>query len=80
MSKVEVAWEKTNNNQCLYSMLDTNPLIQILDEYFKVKDREITLCWVPSHVGIQANKSADQAAKEALHQEAIEILLLFRLK
>ena len=56
-------------------MLDTNPLIiQFLDDY-KLKDREITLCWVPSHVGIQGNESVDQAAKETLQQEATEMFI-----
>jgi hypothetical protein len=29
----------------------------------------IKLIWVPSHVGIGENESADQAAKEALNEE-----------
>ena len=59
----------------LCSMLDTNPLItQFLDDYTKVNDREITLCWVPRHVGIQGNESADQAAKETLQQRSLKCL------
>ena len=62
--------------QSLCSMLETNPLItQFLDDYTEVKDREIILCWVPSHVGIQGNESADQAAKEALNLEVTDMFI-----
>ena len=51
-------------------MLDTNSLItQFLDNYTKVKDREIILCRVPSHVGIQGN------AKDALQQDVTEMFI-----
>ena len=35
----------------------------------KEREKEVVLCWLPSHIGIEGNEAADQAAKKALRKE-----------
>ena len=41
--------------------------------HLKLKNKNITLAWIPSHIGIEGNESADALAKETLNQQAIDI-------
>ena len=43
-------------------------MIHILDTLQKLQSRRITIkfCWIPSHVGIRGNETADKRAKAAL--------------
>ena len=46
-----------------------NPIIRaIRQEYTETKKqgKDVVLCWVPSHIGIEGNEAADTAAKNAL--------------
>ena len=45
-----------------------NPLVQRIQSRIKAIKRNITLCWVPSHVGVIMNERADDAAREGLQQ------------
>ena len=38
---------------------------------------EVVSMWVPGHVGIRGNETADRAAKEALEKEPIDDLMPF---
>ena len=40
--------------------------IHHLTQYLRTKNNNITICWIPSHVGIAGNVMADKKAKEAL--------------
>ena len=47
-----------------------NPsVLDILENYktkLKEKEKNIILCWVPGHAGIEGNEKADREAKDAL--------------
>ena len=52
---------------------DNNPLIEnLLQKYNKIKhNKNITICWIPSHTGIHGNELADTTAKTA-HNNPID--------
>ena len=43
-------------------------LLQKLD-HLSCAHKTIHLCWIPSHIGIRGNETADMAAKESLNQD-----------
>ena len=49
-----------------------NPLIlELLQKlnHLSCAHKTIYFCWIPSHIGIRGNESADMAAKESLNQD-----------
>ena len=66
--------------QAIESLNIDNPIIlNILELYgtLKTKQKNIVLCWVPSHVGIRGNELADDFAKDALNENITYIALPF---
>ena len=57
---------------CLKSLLQASPtnprVVRVLEKYNQQKSRgkDIIFCWIPSHIGIEGNEEADEAAKTAL--------------
>ena len=46
-----------------------NPFVQkVLEKYnfLSIANKAVSFCWLPSHVGIEGNERADDAAKSAL--------------
>ena len=49
----------------------SNPLVQEVKELYSAlvkQGKEVVLCWLPSHIGIEGNECADEAAKLALRR------------
>lgn len=63
----------TDSISCLQALEGNklhNPLLQrVISDYISATDKgnDITFCWVPSHVGISGNETADAAAKESIN-------------
>jgi ribonuclease HI len=71
-SKYIIFSDSKSSLQALVSKKLEHPLIQnILEELHSLhtQKRFITLCWLPSHIGIKGNEKADLAAKRSLHQQ-----------
>ena len=59
----------------------SNALIQrFLTDHEKLrkKGKEVILCWIPSHIGIEGNELADQAAKSSLDLDVRPLNIPFR--
>ena len=58
-----------------------NPQIQKLlekcHELLHVANKEIVLCWIPSHIGIQRDEMVDQQAKASLSLEPTSFKISF---
>ena len=53
--------------QALSSPSQQNPLIQQIQDTIIMSTKSFTLCWVPSHVGVEGNERADELAKTSIH-------------
>ena len=63
----------------LKNFYPSDPIVQdivLLLTSLKQEDKTVTLCWVPSHVGILGNELADAAAREAAAASATRSLPL----
>ena len=67
--------------QALKGRNDTHFIVKkILKRYLKLLQRgkEVTLMWIPSHMGIRGNHKADEKAKEALGSENLFIKTCYK--
>ena len=53
---------------------------EIREVLYRVKDCEITFCWVPGHAGVEGNERVDILAKESLDREMENHLPLGRVE
>lgn len=54
--------------QALKTPYSKNALVSIVQRFLQLlhsRRKLITLCWIPAHVGVQGNESADKAARQA---------------
>ena len=58
-----------------------NPQIQKLLEicHKLLNNKEIVLCWIPSHIGIQGNQMVDKQAKTSLLLEPASFKIYFSI-
>ena len=61
---------KNHQHDNIYIRRAADKLDRLTDEGISV-----TICWIPSHVGIPGNELADEAAKQALEHEQIQHIL-----
>ena len=56
-----------------------NPQIQklLVKCHERLANKEIVLCWIPSHIGIQGNEMVDQQAKTSLSLEPASFKIHF---
>ena len=55
-----------------------NPQIQkLLEKCHELLTKEIVLCWIPSHIGIQGNEMVDKQAKTSLSLEPTTFKISF---
>ena len=65
----------SDSKSCLQALCQygpDNPLIQELRELYAAiveSGKEVVICWLPSHIGIEGNEEADQAAKAGLKRQ-----------
>ena len=60
----------------LRAQYSSNPLVQRIHDHLyllNVSGSRVLFAWIPGHCGIPGNDSADQAAKEAVHNAPTQI-------
>lgn len=71
----------TDSLASLHTLKDTDPTdnIRLVTEIFHVAETlqtagaEVTLHWIPSHIGIRGNEKADRAAMEGAKKDTIDV-------
>ena len=69
----------TDCRSAIQSILQCNPqntIVQQIQQYITEHNINVTLCWVPSHVGILENERADKAARNICNTGHVETDIL----
>jgi kelch-like protein 2/3 len=64
--------------QALAKYLNKNPIVQLIQCRIAASHKQIELCWVPSHMGIQYNEKADENAKAIITNSDANLIQLPR--
>ena len=64
--------------QAIMRPFSKNPLVISIQKALLENDKKVSLCWVPSHVGITGNEVADKAAKEATKRPTVMAVPVLR--
>ena len=51
--------------QAINRLYHDNPIVQEIKKAIRNSNKDVKLCWVPSHVGVPGNENADSSAREA---------------
>ena len=69
MKKFVIFSDSLSSPKAIAGFNTDNDLVQKFIKEYSVQTKQgktITLCWIPSHVGIPGNERADSAAKDGL--------------
>merc|ERR1712082_195690 len=68
---VSIITDSKSSIQAIRKLYPQNPIIIKIQDIIKNSNKNFTLCWVPSHIGIQGNEQADRLAVAATSNETI---------
>ena len=74
LKKITIFSDSLSAIEGIQSYYSKNPVvleIQAALHKLELKKIEITLCWIPAHIGIKGNEEADIAAKEGINYPII---------
>ena len=60
-----IATDSKSSIQAIRKLYPRNPIVQKIQKAIRNNNKIFTLCWVPSHIGIHGNESADRLAVQA---------------
>ena len=70
-SSISIITDSKSSIQAIRKLYPQNPIIIQIQDLIKNSDKNFTLCWVPSHIGVQGNERADSLAVAATSNETI---------
>ena len=71
-NKIVIYSDSLSVIQAIQRQRSKNPLVLNIKEsltQLQQQDKEITICWIPAHVGVKGNEIVDKLAKEAIKKE-----------
>lgn len=73
---ITIATDSRSSIDAILKFNNNNPIVVQINNKLSSCNRQLNICWAPSHVGISLNEAADKAAKEAsMHGEIWPTLL-----
>ena len=70
--KIVIITDSRSSIQTITNIYTRNPLKQEIQDAIRSEGKHFSLCWVPSHIGVEGNERADQLARAATLNEMID--------